>query len=169
MRKQVSAMDPEKKAAHLLLHVSDVARMVCLPVGRDVFDNVDGAEQISRFPRERFAPDSAYSIFQDMAKFLYIARTDQNLDTFSMAFEMLRKKMESRMLLGPGPPGALVSALREQNAALPKNEKTAALACLSNALAFPQASAEMRRLFRPRGYALRRVVLVAQDMDTAYE
>ena len=90
MRKQVSAMDPEKKAAHLLLHVSDVARMVCLPVGRDVFDNVDGAEQISKLLRESFAPDAIDSIFRDMAKFRCFKRADRNMDTYIMVFEMFR-------------------------------------------------------------------------------
>ena len=44
-------MEPEKKAAHLLLHMSDVARKVCLSVGRDVIGNLDGAEQILKILR----------------------------------------------------------------------------------------------------------------------
>ena len=36
--------------------LSDVARRVCLSVGRDVIGSLDGAEQISRILRERFAP-----------------------------------------------------------------------------------------------------------------
>ena len=43
------------------------------------------------------------------------------------------------------------------------------LASLGNILAFPQASAQMRRLFGPCGHASRQDVLVAQDMDTASE
>ena len=71
--------------------------------------------------------------------------------------------------MGPGFPGAFVSVLRMQNAALTKNEKTMVLASLGNALASTQASAQMRRPFGPRGYASRQDVLVAQDMDTAPE
>ena len=56
MRKRVSAMDPEKKAAHLPLHKSDVARKVSPSVGRGVIDNLDGVEQILKILRERFAP-----------------------------------------------------------------------------------------------------------------
>ena len=41
-----------------------------------------------------------------------------------------------------------------------------ALASMGNTLAFPQAWAQMRRLFGPRGYASRKDVLVAQDTDT---
>ena len=56
-----------------------------------------------------------------------------------------------------------------QNAALSMDEKTIVLASLGNALAFPQAPAQMRRLFGQRGYASRRDVLAAQDMDTVSE
>ena len=73
------------------------------------------------------------------------------------------------MLLGIGVPDEFVSVLRMQNAALPKNGKTFALASFRDALAFPEASAQMRRLFGPRGYASRRDVLVAADMDTVSE
>ena len=54
--KRVSTMGPETKAAHLLLHMSDVARDVRPSVGRDVIDNLDGAEKILKILRERFAP-----------------------------------------------------------------------------------------------------------------
>ena len=53
-----------------------------------------------------------------------------------------------------------------RNAALAENEKTLVLASLGNKLASPQASAQMRRVSGPCGYAPRQDVLVAQDMDT---
>ena len=62
-----------------------------------------------------------------------------------------------------------VPVLCTQNAAVAKNEKTLVLASLGNTLAFPQSSAHMRRLFGPCGYASRRDVLVAQDLDTVSE
>ena len=117
-------MDPEKKAAHLLLHMSGVARKVCLPVGRDVIDDLDGAGRILRILRERFAPDAIDPIFRDMAKFIFSKRAERNMDTYIMEFEMLRGKAESRVLIGSGFPDTSVSALCMQNAALPKNEKT---------------------------------------------
>ena len=49
---------PRKKAINLLLHMSDVARKVCMAVGRDVVGNIGGAARISGNPRERFAPDA---------------------------------------------------------------------------------------------------------------
>ena len=118
--KRAPAMEPGKKAAHLLLHLSDVARKVCLSARRDVIGNLDGAAQILRTPRARFAPDAIDSILQEMAKFMSFRRTGQNMGTHIMEFEMLRKKAASRMLLGSGFPSALVSALCIENAALPK-------------------------------------------------
>ena len=90
LRKRISAMGPAKKAAHLLLHMSYVARKVCLPAGRDVIGNSDGAEQILKIPRERFAPDAIDSISQDMAKFMDFKRTGQTLGAYVMELEMLR-------------------------------------------------------------------------------
>ena len=151
-------------AAHSHLHMSDVARKVCLSVGRNVIGNLDEAEQISRIQRERFAPDAIDSIFQDLVKFMNFKRTKRKMDTYIMEFEMLRAKAASRTLMGSGFPDAFVSVSRMQIAALSKNEKTIALASLGNTLACPQASAQMRRLFGPRGYASRQDVLAAQDM-----
>ena len=47
-------MGPEKKAAHLLPHMSDVA----LKVGKDVIGYLGGVGQILNILRERFAPDA---------------------------------------------------------------------------------------------------------------
>ena len=83
-------MEREKKAAHLLLRMSDVAKKVCSNAGRDVIDNLDGAYQILRISHERFAPNAIDSIFQDMVKFLYFKRTEQTIDAYIMEFETLR-------------------------------------------------------------------------------
>ena len=104
-----------------------------------------------------------------MVRFMHFERTDQNMDTYIMEFAMLRDEAESRTVMASGFPGASVSVLRMQNAALTENEKTMVLASLENALAFPQVSAQTRRLFGPYSYASRQDVLVAQDMDTASE
>ena len=121
MRKRISAMGPAKKAAHLLLHMSDVARKVCLSVGKDVIGNLDGAEQILQIPRDRFAPDAIDLISQDMVKFILFKRTDQPMDTYIIEFEMLRRKAEARMVMGPGFLVEFVSVLCMRNGALPKN------------------------------------------------
>ena len=73
------------------------------------------------------------------------------------------------MPIGRGFPNEVVSALRMQNAALTKNEKTLALASLRNTLAFPEVSAQMRQLFGPYGYASRQNVPRTADMDTVSE
>ena len=109
--KRAPAMRPGKEAARLLLHTSDVARKVCLSVGRDVIDNLDGAEQISRILRERFAPDAIDSIIQVVAKFTFFRRANQNTDAYITEFETLRGKAESRMAMGSGFPDAFVSVL----------------------------------------------------------
>ena len=77
----ISPLEPAKKAPHLLLHMADVARKVCLTVGKDVVGNIDGAEQILNILRNRFAPDKADCIFQDITKFLHFKRTTQGADT----------------------------------------------------------------------------------------
>ena len=86
-----------------------------------------------------------------------------------MEIDMLRQKAEARMLMGGGFPNGFVSAPCMQNAALTKNEKTVALASIREILAFPEVSAQMRRLSGPREYASRQVVLVAADMDAVHE
>ena len=73
------------------------------------------------------------------------------------------------MLLRSGAPDEFAPALCMQNNALSKNERTWVLASLHNTLAFPDVSAQMRRLFGPRGYASRQDALVAAEMDMASE
>ena len=130
--KKVATVGAGKKVAHLLLHMSDVARKVCMRVGKDVIGNSDGAEQILKISRECYAPDDIDIIFQDVAKFMYFRRLAQTMDTYLVEFDMLRLKAESRMLMGAGFPEEFVSVLCMQNAGLAENEKTAVLASLGN-------------------------------------
>ena len=76
LRKKASTLGAGKKAAHLLPHMSDVAREVCMRVGKDAIGNSDGAEQILEISRGRFAPDATDSIFQDVVKFTYFKRLE---------------------------------------------------------------------------------------------
>ena len=55
MRNQIATTDPRKRAANLLLHMTDIAREVRMSVGKDVVGNVGGAAQILGMLRERFA------------------------------------------------------------------------------------------------------------------
>ena len=61
---QTSTTGQDKRAANLLLHMSGVAREVCMTVGKDVVRDIDGVEQISRILREHLAPDAICNIFQ---------------------------------------------------------------------------------------------------------
>ena len=76
LRNQILTIDQQKRAANLLLHMSDVARRVSATAGTYAVEEIDGVEQILEIPRERFAPDAIDSIFQDMVKFMYFKRTD---------------------------------------------------------------------------------------------
>ena len=104
-------MGPGKKAAHILLHTSDVARKVCAPAGKDVVGNLDGAEQILEIPRERLAPDAIDTEFQDVATLMGSKRTDQDMDTYLLKFDMSRQKAETRMLMGAGFPDEFAPVL----------------------------------------------------------
>ena len=121
-RKKISTMAPEERAAHLLLHLSDAAREVCVTAGKDVVGNLDGAEHIWQILTERFAPDAIDSILHAMAKFMHFKRTGQDMGTYLIEFDMLRRKAEARMIMGGGFPDEFASVLCMQNAALAKNE-----------------------------------------------
>ena len=64
---------------------------VCLTFGKDVVGNIDGVEQILNIPRNRFAPEKADCVFQDIAGFLFCKRTTQDMDTYLLEFDMLRQ------------------------------------------------------------------------------
>ena len=113
---KITTLGPDKKAAHLLLRKSDAARKVGVRAGKDVVGNLDRAEQILKISRERFAPDAIDSIFRDVVKFMYFKRLGQTMDTYLLDFDMLRRKAESRMLIGAGFPDEFVSVLCMQNA-----------------------------------------------------
>ena len=102
--KKILTMGPDKKAAHLLLHMSDVARDFCVTAGEDVRGNSERADQISKISRGRLAPDAIDSSFQDVAKSMYSKRADQDMDTYLTEFDALRQKAETRMLMGAGFP-----------------------------------------------------------------
>ena len=109
--RNISPLPPDQKASHLLLHMSDVARKVCLTVGKDVIGNMDGVESILRILRNRFAPDKIDCIFQDIQKFSHFTRTTQDMDTYLLEFEMLRQKAEARFDMGTGFPDEFASVL----------------------------------------------------------
>ena len=52
LRNQISPLDPQARAANLYLHRTDVARNVCMSVGKDVIGSAYGVAQILRILRE---------------------------------------------------------------------------------------------------------------------
>ena len=163
LRQDISPSDPGKKAAHLLLHMADVARKVCLTVGKDVIGNQDGVAQILNILRVRFAPDMVDCIFQDITKFMYFKRTTQEMDVYLLEFDILRQKAESRMSMGAGFPDEYVSVLCLQNANLSKNERQLVMARVGSAFNFTTVTAQMRRLFGNVGSTANQDALVMED------
>ena len=164
---QISTVGPQERDANLLLHMTDIERNVCMSVGKDHIGNSVRPQQISRTLRGRFAPDATDAIYQDVAKFMNFKRVDQTVDTYLMEFDVMREKAEARMGMGHGFPDEFASVLCVQNAALLGNGKSMGLACVQNNLAFPGAPSLMRRLFGPRGSAVRQDVLAAADLGPA--
>ena len=64
--RNISPLPPEQNAYHLLLHMSDAARKVCLSVGKDAVGSSDGVAAIMEILRNRFAPDKVDCVFQDI-------------------------------------------------------------------------------------------------------
>ena len=155
--KNISPLEPAEKASHLSLHMADVARKVCLAVGRDVVGNIDGVEQILNILRNRFAPDKADCIFQDIAKFLYFKRTTQDADTYLLEFDMLRQRAEARFAMGTGFPDEFASVLCMQNASLTKNETVGNSKCW--------IAADVCERVAKYGSSQNMDALAAQDMD----
>ena len=115
-----------------------------MAAGKDVVGKSDGAAHILCISRERYAPDAIDSIFQDLALFALLRRTDRTMGAFLMESDMARQKAVARIVLGSGFPDGCVPALCMQNASLPKNEKTLASASVRSTLAFPELPAQTR-------------------------
>ena len=145
LRENITPLEPAKKASHLLLRTVDVARKVCLTVGKDVVGNNDGVEQILNISRNRFAPGKADCTFQDIAKFLYSQRTTQDMDTLLLEFDISRQKAEARISMGTGFRGEFAPALCMQNASLSKNERQLVIASVGSSLSFVHVAAQVRR------------------------
>ena len=141
--KNISPLQADQKAPHLLLHMNDVARKVCLTVGKDAIGNLDGAEKILKILRHRFAPDKVGCIFQDISKFMNFKRTTQDMDTYLLEFEMLRQRAEARFDMGAGFPDEFASALCIQNASLSENASARQLTAGSPRLS-PQTAGDCK-------------------------
>ena len=86
--------------------------------GKLTSSGISLAGQISKIPREPFAPAAIDGVFQDMVKFLVFERTGQNMYAYLMKVGMLRQEAGARVILGSGFPDEFVSVHCTQNAAL---------------------------------------------------
>ena len=84
--------------------MTDIARNVCVTVGKDHIGNNDGAQQILRILLERFEPDTIDVIYQEGAKFMNFRRADHAMDVYLIEFDVSREKAEARMVMGIGSP-----------------------------------------------------------------
>ena len=55
---RICPLGSQKRAATLFSHMSDVARRVCMTLGKDLILNNDGVQHILRIQRGLFAPDA---------------------------------------------------------------------------------------------------------------
>ena len=76
--------------------MADISRKVCITVSKDCIGQNDGAQQISRSPRGRVAPDATDAIYQEVAKLMNFRRTDQVMDVYLMEFDVLREKADAK-------------------------------------------------------------------------
>ena len=91
----------------------------------------------------------------------------QTTGDYWVRFDLLRRKAESEMRLEGAPPETFASAPCKKNAFLPQSEKSLVLASAQGNLGVPAVARQMRRLFGPRGGAVRQDVLAATDADVS--
>ena len=142
---QISALGPQRRAANLLPRMTEIARKVYMPLGRDHIGSNDGFQQISRILRGRFAPDALDSNYQDVVTFPNFKRAVHTKETYLMEFGTPRETAESRVVMGRGFPDEFARAHCVRNAAFPKNEKSLALARIRKKIAFPVARSRTQR------------------------
>ena len=88
-----------------------------MAIGKDPIGSDDGARQILRIPRERFAPGAIGASYQDVVEFMKSRQTDQTMGAYLMEFGVLRGKAGARMAMGSGIPDESVSILCMRHAA----------------------------------------------------
>ena len=96
--------------------MSDIARKVRMTVNEDHTGNTEGVQRENRISQERYAPDAIDAICQEVAKFTNYKRTDKTMDVYLMKFNVLREKVEARVVMGSGFPDESASFFSMQNA-----------------------------------------------------
>ena len=76
-----------------------VARQLRLIAGGDTFAQGEGAGTTLETLRNYLKPDALAHLYQQMAKFLLRRRTDQATVRYLLAFDVLRRKAEARVIM----------------------------------------------------------------------
>ena len=74
-----------------------VARQARTNAGSDVITNGDGTNRIMNISREDSAPRAVGPVFQEVARFPRVKRTDQRTDGLLLEFDLLRRMVKSKM------------------------------------------------------------------------
>ena len=89
-------------------------RQVRLAEGGDVLGRHDGAARIVEILRDYCAPEAAGAIRPQVMRFTHYGRADQSIGEYTVEYDLLRRKAESKMGMGAGLPERFVSVfLRE--------------------------------------------------------
>ena len=80
--------------------MDSAARQVCKSAGNEAILKNGGAAQILQIVRGHFAPDAVAAVFQEIASFLRLRRTDQSTEAFLIESDVLRHTAESRIRIG---------------------------------------------------------------------
>ena len=75
-RNQISHIEPGERAANFMLHANNIARQVCMTIGKDYIADDNGAYHLLRISRGRCDDYAVDAVYQEVAKFLHFERTD---------------------------------------------------------------------------------------------
>ena len=139
----VTNLDPANRASLLILRMDIVAREVCTAAGSDAIMDAYGVENILTILQDYFAPEAV--------RFLQFRWADQTMDEYLAQPDSLRRKAESQMRMGAPFPKKYASALRLQNASLPRSGNSLASASVQRNLGIFAVAQEMMRPLDPRG------------------
>ena len=127
LRNQTATFGPRRRAASLLLHMTDAARRVSMATGKAHIGTYGGAQRILQTLRGRLAPDAIGARFAPDAIRAGTSRNSRipgasiRMDTSSMEFDVLRARAEGRMVAGSGFPDEPESILCLRDVAQSKN------------------------------------------------
>ena len=110
-----------------------------------------------------FAPEAAGAIRHWVARFTRSRRTDQSTDEYFVESDLLRRRAESKRGVGAGSPEQLASVLCMGKGALSRHEKSLVTASCHRCPRFEDGSANLRRLFGPRGRGGRQGALLTEE------